>query len=203
MVVFCRSKRAAERILSNMKDFIERKLFLRINETKTKIVKVSNKVQFLGFTFTKKVKAKRKLPNPNQKWFPTVHRKKLSKVKSAIKEILDRRAPGGIEAVKKKLANKLCGWCNYFKECIPVQWMKQTDGWIRRRIRQLYWKQWKTPRNREAKFRVLSVGAPSREAYAYSSNAYWKMSRTIQINKALSNKTLEEAGWVWVQMFEE
>ena len=67
MVVFCRSKRAAERILSNMKDFIERKLFLRINETKTKIAKVSNKVQFLGFTLTKKVKAKRKLPNPNQK----------------------------------------------------------------------------------------------------------------------------------------
>ena len=203
MVVFCGSKRAAERILSNMKEFIEGKLFLRINETKTKILKVSNQVQFLGFSFTRKVKAKRRLPNPHLKWFPTVHRKKLTKVKDAIKEILDRRAPGGIKAIKEKLAGKLRGWCNYFKGCIPAQWMKRIDGWIRRRIRQLYWKQWKTPRNREAKFRILCVRAPCREAYAYSSNAYWKMSLTLQINQALSNKTLEEAGWVWIQMFEE
>ena len=203
MVVFCGSCRAAERILSNMKNFIENKLFLKINETKTKIIKVSNKVQFLGFSFTYKVKAKRKILNHLQKWFPTVHLKKLTKVKNAIKEILDRRAPGGLQTIKDKLAGKIRGWCNYYKKCIPVKWMKQIDGWIRRMIRQIYWKQWKTSESREVNFKLLCVGAPTKENYAYSSNSYWKMARTLQINKALSNETLADVGWVWIQMFEE
>ncbi|MBQ7738528.1 MAG: group II intron reverse transcriptase/maturase [Desulfovibrionaceae bacterium] len=60
MVVFCGSYRAAERILGNIKKFIEEKLFLRINETKTKIIRVSKEVQFLGFSYTNKTTAKRK-----------------------------------------------------------------------------------------------------------------------------------------------
>jgi len=203
MVVFCGSYKAAVRILLKMKKFIENKLFLRVNETKTKIIKVSKNVQFLGFSFTDRVNAKRKKQNPKQRWFPTVHGKKLTKVKTAIKEILDRRAPGGIQAVKEKLARKLRGWCNYFKQCIPVRWMKQTDGWMRRRIRQLYWKQWKTPTNREANFRIRCVGAPRKETYAYSSNAYWRMSLTLHMNRALTNQMLKDSGWVWIQMFEE
>ncbi|MBQ7738529.1 MAG: hypothetical protein IJT59_02600 [Desulfovibrionaceae bacterium] len=116
---------------------------------------------------------------------------------------MDRRAPGGLQAVKDKLAGKLRGWCSYFKGCIPVTWMKQIDGWIRRRIRQIYWKQWKTPQNREMQFKQRCVGTPSKENYAYASNSYWKMARTLPINRALANKTLQESGWVWIQMFEE
>ena len=203
MVVFCGSKRAAERILWRIKSFIEKKLFLRVNETKTKIVRASKGMQFLGFTYTSRVSRKRKAKNPKQKLFPTVHRKKLTKVRSAIKEILDRRAPGGLQAIKEKLIRKLRGWCNYFKQCIPETWMKQTDGWIRRRIRQMYWKQWKTGFNRWVNFKVLCIRPPGRDAYAYSSNAYWRMSLTLPINMVLSNETLEKAGWVWTQMFKE
>lgn len=203
MVVFCGSKRAAERILGDMKNFIEKKLFLRINETKTKIVKVSKDVQFLGFTYTNRVSANRKKRNPQWKMFPTVHRKKLVKVKSAIKDILDRRAPGGMQAIKERLARKLRGWCNYFKQCIPERWTKEIDGWIRRRIRQMYWKQWKTATNRWVNFKMRCIKAPSMKAYAYSSSAYWRMALTLPINMVLSNAMLEQEGWVWIQMFRE
>ena len=84
--------------------------------------------------------------------FATVHRKKRDKLIKVLKELLDRRAKGGIERVKVALRLKLRGWCNYFGEAIPVTWRNSVDQWIRRRIRQLLWKQWKKPENRRREF---------------------------------------------------
>ena len=203
MVVFCGSRKAAERILEGMKKILENKLFLKVNETKTKIIKVSKDVQFLGFTFTNRVKVSRKEQNPSQRWFPTVHLKKLVKIRNVLEDLLDRKCPEGLKKTKEKLTLKLRGWCNYFKGCIAEKWMNQMDGWIRRRIRQIYWKQWKKPANRAANFKKRWSNAPGIEEYAYSSNSYWRMAKTPQINKALSNKQLQSDGWVWIRMFGE
>lgn len=202
MVVFCGSRKAAERILGHIKNFVEKKLFLKVNETKTKIVQVSKEVQFLGYAFTRWVSAARQRENPQCKWYPTVHEKKQAKLRTALKEILDRKAPGGIEKAKRKLELKLRGWCNYFKGCIPIGWMKDTDQWIRRRIRQMYWKQWKKRQNRYEQFKRRWPDAPALNEYAYSTNSYWRMAKTPEIHKALSNKQLAKEGWVWIEMFE-
>lgn len=200
--VFCGSKKAAERKLRLIKSFIEKKLFLKINETKTKIVKAGPEVQFLGFSLTSKVGKQRRKENPELKWFPTVHKKKRLKLTTALKEILDRRAPGGIAVLKAKLACKLRGWCGYFKGCIPQAWKKKVDGWLRRRIRQMYWKQWKTRRRRYLEFMSYWENAPPIDGFAYGSNSYWSMSKTPQIHKVLSNAILEELGWVWMAQFD-
>ena len=110
--------------------------------------------------------------------------------------ITDRRAKGGIEKVKRTLRIKLQGWFNYFKDAIPVTWMTRVDEWLRRRIRQLLWKQWKKPENRHREFAKRLTKCPSLEEYAYGSNSYWRMARTPLINKALSIKNLENEGWV-------
>ncbi len=202
MCVFCGSKKAAERKLRHIKRFIEKKLFLKVNETKTKIVKAGPQVQFLGFSFTIRVGKKRRRKHPKRKWFPTVHRKKRSKLREALKILLDRKAPKGIKATKVSLERKVRGWCNYFKGCIPTSWMKAVDGWMRRRIRQIYWKQWKTKSRRFREIKKLWPNAPPLEEYAYSSNSYWRMSKTPQIHKAMSVNALFEAGWVWLSLFE-
>lgn len=77
--------------------------------------------------------------------------------------------------------------------------MNETDAWIRRRIRQMYWKQWKTPQNRMENFSKLYPKAPSRKDYAYSSRSYWRMAMTKQMHNALSNKTLTNMGWLSLQ----
>ena len=50
MVIFCKSKRAAQRILENILPYIEGKLFLRVNREKTKIADVG-KIKFLDYGF--------------------------------------------------------------------------------------------------------------------------------------------------------
>ncbi len=133
--------------------------------------------------------------------FTTVHRKKRDKLIKVLKELLDRRAKGGIERVKKALELKLSGWCNYFGEAIPVSWRRDVDQWIRRRIRQLLWKQWKKPENRRREFCRRLRKAPPDGAVAFSSNRYWRMSKNRYINMALSNEQLEREGWSWLSLY--
>ena len=203
MVILCGSKKAAERILNNVTEFVEKKLFLKVNKDKTKILHACEKSQFLGFGFTQRVSQRKKKERPTEKYFAIVHEKKRAKFLKNIKLILDRRAPGGIAKVKEDLKVFIRGWCNYFRGAIPSKWMRETDAIIRRRIRQLLWKQWKKPENRYKEILVrYGWNTPSIGEYAYSSNRYWRMANTPQIKKALSNYTLEEEGWYCIEMVE-
>ena len=140
-VFFARSRKAAQRILAWVSNFIEKKLILKVNQEKTKTLRVgSPEVQFLGFSFTNSVTKKKKARFPDYKYFPVVHRKKRTKLKEKLRALTDRRAIGGIDAVKAKLRLALKGWSNYFKKAVPVWWRIKTDSWLHRRIRQLLWK---------------------------------------------------------------
>jgi len=98
------------------------------------------------------VKARKKKECPTQRFFAVVHKKKRVKPAESLKTILDRRAKGVVEIVKRKLLLKIRGWSNYFKGAIPERRKRDTDAWIRRRIRQLLWKQWKKPGKRLEEF---------------------------------------------------
>ena len=199
MVIMAKSWKAAERTLENVKDFLENKLFLKVNEQKTKIGIASEKSQFLGFAFTKRVSKQRKEKNPKATWFATVHRKKKDKFQVKVREILDRRAPGGIDAVKLKLERYLVGWAMYYGNAVPPTWTEQVDQWMRRRIRQIYWKQWKTPQNRYRQITNRWRKAPNIDKFAYSVNSYWRMAKTPVIHKALGNTTLWAEGWMTLE----
>lgn len=197
MVIMCGSKKAAERILENVIEFVEKKLFLKVNTEKTKIMKACEESQFLGFSFTQKVSARKRESRPTWKYFPTVHKKKRIKLIGALKKILNRRAIGGICKIKKDLMLKLRGWVNYFLGAIPKNWGLATDTWIRRRIRQILWKQWKSPKKRREE---LAKRAPrlKLDNVPLSSNRYWCIARSPQIHLALKNETLWKEGWACI-----
>ena len=199
MVIMAKNQKAAERILKSVKSFIEDKLFLKVNDKKTKIGKASSDSQFLGFSFTTWASKQRKERQPEAKWFATVHQKKRDKFQAKVREILDRKVPGGFQATQKKLWQFLVGWSMYYGNAIPKGWAANMDEWIRRRIRQLHWKQWKTPQNRQQQIARRWRGAPKLGEFAYSSRSYWRMARTPVINRALSNTKLWVEGWMTLE----
>ena len=195
-VFFARSRKAAQRILAWVSNFIEKKLILKVNQEKTKTLRVgSPDVQFLGFSFTNSVTKKKKARFPDYKYFPVVHRKKRTKLKEKLRALTDRRAIGGIDAVKAKLRLALKGWSNYFKKAVPVWWRIKTDSWLHRRIRQLLWKQWKKPGKRQEELKKRWKDAPEIGEFAYSSNRYWAIAKAYPIHQALSNQNLWNEGW--------
>ena len=201
MVIFCGSKKAAERILANVTSFIEKKLFLKVNTDKTKILHACEETQFLGFAFTTRVSAKRRKEHPTWKFFPIVHKKKRLKLVESLKTTLDRRAKGGINIVKRRLLLKLRGWCNYFEGAIPRSWMEDTDAWIRRRVRQLLWKQWKKPSKRKEEYTKRVKYVSITDADSFSTNRYWNMARSQLLHRMLPNMVLAREGWVCIGTF--
>ncbi|WP_317133801.1 group II intron reverse transcriptase/maturase [Vallitalea guaymasensis] len=137
LMIFCKSKRGATRVLKSIIVFIEKKLFLKVNSDKTVIAHVS-KVKFLGYTFYR-YKGKCRL---------RLHKKSINKMKRRLKELTKKNNGWGNEYRILKLKQYIIGWLNYFKLADMKTSLKRIDEWLRRRIRAIYWKQWKKVKTR-------------------------------------------------------
>lgn len=212
MCIFAKSEGSAKRILRNVTEFIEKKLFLKVNQEKTKICRTGPQMQLLGFSLkringSQKQRFKKDVIPERCKLYPKVTEKKLNKFRAEVRVILDRRAPGGIEVTKARYNRYIRGWHNYFKGALGADWMRQIAKWIRRRIRQMYWKQWKTPQNRykNAMQRLGKARSSQRfemGVWAYSTNRHWRMACSQLMHKVLGKKQIEAEGWLNLESLE-
>ena len=131
-MIFCKSRKGAERTLKNIIPFIEGKLFLKVNRKKTEVAHIS-KVKYLDYTFYR-YKGKCRF---------RVHQKSVVKMKNKIRELTDRNKGIGNTVREKKYQEYVRGWVEYFKLADMKGFLERTDKWARRRTRAVYWKQWK------------------------------------------------------------
>ena len=136
-MVFTKSEMAANRVMKSITDWIERKLFLKVNVTKTKVVRLTRS-KYLGFTFL----------NHGGEWKakPTTEKKK--KLKQRLSEYLKRnKAIARPLAETIKRVNEIVrGWINYFRIGMMKTFMQKFGAWLRHKIRVIVIKQWKTPK---------------------------------------------------------
>lgn len=197
MMIFCRSRRAAGRVLQSVTRFIEEKLFLQVNKDKTHVSKLSPEVKFLGFGF--------RYSSHEEQWKLIVHKKSRARFREKMRDILDRRCPRGIRKTQQLLHSVLRGWVNYYGAAVSKSYGANEDGWIRRRIRQLLLKQWKRNWTRYQNLLELHNGNPAKERacrqVAFSHQAYWDRAKTA--NSALTNDILQREGWVWIDLLQK
>ena len=185
MLIFCKSKRAAERTLENLTPFIEKKLFLKVNREKTKVAYVG-KVKFLGYAF---------YINKDKDVGMRVHPKSVAKMKAKVHQITSRSNGMGYEQRKIKLKQFITGWVNYFKLADMRNLLKKTDQWLRRRIRMVIWKQWKRVRTRFTLLKKLGIVDWVAWEGANIRKGYWRAARNPIIAKAISAQRLKKAGY--------
>lgn len=186
MLIFCRSKRSAQRTLENILPFIEKKLFLKVNRDKT-VVDEAWRVKFLGFSFYLR-KGEVRI---------RIHPKSAAKMKAKVKEHTSRSSGMGNVDRAMKLRRYIMGWVNYFKIADMKKLLQTTDEWMRRRIRMIYWKQWKRVRTR---FKMLqSFGIHQQKAWEYANTrkSYWRTSNSPILSKSLDNNTLKGLGFLF------
>ena len=188
MMIFCKSRKSAERTLANIKPFIEKKLFLKLNEDKTKIRYIgSTDVKFLGFGF---------YVNKEGKIKARPHQKSKDKCVKRLKEITSRSRGQSLEAFRKQLSEFVRGWVNYFLKSDMTRFVQKTDEWLRRRIRQIYWKQWKKNRTKYKALKWLGVSPSVAWQHANSRKSYWHIAKSWVLATTLTNRFLREMGWV-------
>ena len=188
LVILCKSKRSAQRTLASVTRFIEGRMKLKVNETKTTVSYIALGVKFLGHGFYK----------TKDGFFPTVHPKSKERLKNALREILARNRKKSIEEVKETLWKKLRGWCEYFKFAKYEKCARPTDEWIRRRIRQLLWKTWKRVRTRYAALRKLGCSHFRALQWANTRKSYWHIANSWILSTTLNNDFLKNHGWCWL-----
>ena len=188
LVILCKSKRSAQRTLKSVTRFIEGRMKLKVNETKTTVSHITRGVKFLGHGFYK----------TKDGYFPTVHPKSKERLKNALREILSRNRKQSIPVVKEMLNKKLRGWCEYFKFAKYEMWSKAMDEWIRRRIRQLLWKTWKLVRTKYAALRKLGCTHERAVQWANTRKSYWHIANSYILATTLNNDFLKTQGWSWL-----
>ena len=181
-MILCKSKKSAERTLRNIIPFIEGKLFLKVNRKKTEVAHIS-KVKYLGYTFYR-YKGKCRL---------RVHAKSVAKMKNKIRELTDRNKGISNKKREKEYQEYVRGWVQYYRLADMKGLLKRTDEWARRRIRAVYWKQWKKIKTRYRMLKALGMEHWMAKELACSRKDYWRMAQVL--NQIFSKKIIARLGY--------
>ncbi len=183
VMIFCKSKKSAKRTLSNITPFIEEKLFLKVNKDKTQVAHIS-KVRFLGYAFYR-YKGKCRF---------RVHPKSGEKMKNRLRELTHKNNGWDNDFRQEKLKQFIRGWINYFSLADMKTLLISIDEWLRRRIRAIYWKQWRKVKTRYKMIRKYNLPEWKVHEIANCRKGVWRSS--IVLNSVLTNKEIANLGYI-------
>lgn len=169
--------------MNNIIPFIEGKLRLRVNRTKTEVAHIS-KIKYLGYGFYR-YKGECRF---------RAHPKSLEKMKAKLRFLTHRNNGWSNLYREKRIKDFVTGWINYFHLADMKSIMKATDQWIRHRIRAVYWKQWKKVRTRYRMLRALKLEEWQVTMLANSRKGIWRTAGML--NVALTNRIIVRLGYI-------
>ena len=189
-MILCKSRRSAERTLSSIIPYIEKKLFLKVNREKTSVAHIS-KVKYLGYGFYRyKGECRFK-----------VHKKSLAKMKNRLRAITNRSKAISKEERPLILKRYVKGWVNYFKLADMKKLLSQMDEWLRRRIRAIYWKQWKKVKTRYRMIKQYNLSKWKVHELANCRKGIWRAA--LMLNQILTNKEIARQGYISLTSYYE
>jgi group II intron reverse transcriptase/maturase len=182
--IYVRSRRAGTRVMESVKNFLNKKLKLMVNEKKS-AVDLATRRKILGFSFVSGEQIKVRLAEQT-----------IEKLKNKIRELTRRSNGQSMDQRLEKLNAYLKGWMGYFSLAETPSVFNRIDGWIRRRLRMCLWKQWKTWKSRLRNLRRLEIKRSSATDIALSSKGCWRIALTPQMHRALGLAYWQEQGLV-------
>ncbi|MGI6505183.1 MAG: group II intron reverse transcriptase/maturase [Clostridia bacterium] len=186
-VIVVRSEASAKRVMYSITDWIERKLGLKVNATKTRITRPM-KMKYLGFGFYKDSVAK--------EWKCRPHEDSVMKFKRSLKSLTRRKYSMNFGERVKRLNWLIRGWINYFALGSMKTVMTEIDAHLRTRLRTIIWKQWKVPSKRQWGLQKLGVNKDLAKLTSYVGNRYqWVVTKTCVV-RAISKEKLSKRGLV-------
>lgn len=174
--IYVRSKRAGERIMKSITTFIERKLKLKVNHEKSAVDRPWKR-KFLGFTFT----FHRKEPKVR------IAKQSIQRFKQRIREITSRKWSISMRDRLEKLNRYLVGWLGYYQLADTPSVLAKLDGWIRRRLRMIRWKEWKKVKTKHRNLTKLGIKPNKAWEWANTRLGYWRIAKSPILDRALDN----------------
>ena len=181
LAIFVKSVRAAKRVMMSTSRYLEETLKVKVNTQKSSICKVKGG-SVLGFQIHRK---KLRTIDP-----------KIGKFKSELRKISRRCSGIAMEGRFQGLAEYARGWMGHYGCGMLYNTIVEMEGWLRRRVRMAYIKQWRKPRTKIRELIKLGVPVKLSISIGLSRKGYWRLSRTQATNWGLSDDFLAKQGMV-------
>jgi len=176
ILIFCTSKSGAENALKVASHILEETLKLKVNERKTHIAHSDTGIKFLGVVI-----------NTNH---TSIQEKKLKAFKMKVKQLTKRNGGGNLAFVLKRLNPVLRGFVNYFKIANINSKLKGLASWVRRRLRAIQLRLWKTVDKLHRRLKQLKYKPPFKRMKMNS----WRNSMSPLASYAMPNSWFKDIG---------
>jgi RNA-directed DNA polymerase len=182
-MMYCKSRKAAERVKRSITDLLRLKLKRKVNQDKSAVSRPWLR-KFLGFTYfhmcgQSKVR---------------IHGKTLKRFKDKVRELTSRSRGKSLKQVVQELNQQFLGWWGYFRLTEAKSFLKGLRIWIIRRLRSLVWKQWKNPKTRVANLEKLGIAHEDAMLCGNARKKYWRMSKIKWVAIAMPQSYFTERG---------
>ena len=178
--IYVRSQRAGQRVMAAVSRFLTERLKLKVNAAKSAVARVSER-QFLGYRLQVADDGVHLEVAPHSK----------ARFRAEVRDLTSRTRGVRLDQVVGELRSYVYGWWHYFRYDLRGSQWASLDGWVRRRVRQFIWVQWKTPRTRRRELHRLGVPWADAGVGATSS---WPASKLPAVHRALGNAYLANLG---------
>ncbi len=182
--VYVRSRAAGERVMASLERFLKKRLRLRINRAKSAVARPWKRT-FLGYGVTAHREAKLKVAPQS-----------VQRLKAKLREVLRRGRGRSLSRVIEDLRPLIRGWVAYFRLSEVKGHFEVLDGWLRRKLRAILWRQWKRPRVRMK--RLTALGLDRVRAWTSASNGRgpWWNAGAGHMHQAIPTRVLRGLGLV-------
>jgi RNA-directed DNA polymerase len=182
--VYVRSQAAGERVMASLVRFLKKRLRLEINRNKSAVARPWQR-KFLGYSFTTHKEARL-----------TVAPESIKRLKAKLRPIFRWGRGRSLGRVIAVLTPIIRGWTAYFRLSEVKGLFAVLDGWLRRRLRCLVWRQWKRPRVRVSKLRRLGLSVDRARMAAYNCRGPWWNAGASHLHYALRTRMFHRLGLV-------
>jgi len=182
--VYVRSKIAGERIMTSITRFLRERLKLRVNLEKSAVDRPWNR-KFLGYSMTMNRQPRLKAATQS-----------IERLKTKIRTLFRQGRGRNIPEFIRELAPILHGWMNYFCLVEVKGVIEELDGWLRRKLRCLYWRQWKRSHTRAKNLMKRGLGEVRSWKSATNGHGPWWNAGASHMNEAFPKKFFDSLGLV-------
>ena len=184
-IILVGSKKSAHRVMASVTNFIEKKLGLKVNATKSKVDRPNN-IKFLGYTYD--------FDRKKEKYFLKPHEKSVQKFKRTLKRLTKRSWSVSLNYRLLKIRQVIMGWIQYFKYGRMKRILGEIDSKVRVRIRVIVWKQWKVPKKQISSLIKLGISEDQARGITYCRKGYQFIGHSYVINRAINTSRLKKRG---------
>jgi RNA-directed DNA polymerase len=182
--IYVGSKRAGERVMQAVTAFLERRLKLKVNASKSAVARPWER-KFLGYSMTWHKKPKLKIAQPSRE-----------RLAEKIRKTLREARGGSLKQAIERLNPILRGWVAYFRLTEVKGMLEVLDGWIRRKLRALLWRQWKSVYTRAKNLMRAGLGEVRAWQSATNGHGPWWNGGASHMNLAHPKSWFDRMGLV-------